>query len=560
MGEYGTARPVYQNAARGTEYSAVTQGMANPGRSLPNYGNQSGPMFPSPTNGMNHFQAFSPPINTQFPGMSNGAYDVSRAFNPNLQSASTGISYYTNLDNSPADKSLDSAFKGRMSTSVASESKPLWQNGKRAPQRSAAKGARNAARLIRELKEAEQLMESSYSPHGEKFWKKQIAELKSKLQEIGADVDETPPKVKPEKTEDDATVSTLGSEKPQEVSVTSKQSHKKTISDDDVFYPVQAASERMTVVYMKKNDPKSDPSAAVRINGKTQKNEKDTSDGTASKSGSAAAQDSNDKTIPLLEALDLPKAKVVAPANLPEGYTFEARVGNKRFMATVPPGGVSKGEAFYTYMKELDKVEVIVPVGEWRDDLCDICSFGPCHPVLLNSCFFPYISLGQVMSRSSLDYKGHEAIGFLPRQSCVTMAIITYSVWFLNALIIAWGITEYVQYNEYIPRPPLWISLLVINLSYTFFFWYATCSTRHTLRARYMIPERRCRKCEDMCCATFCNPCTIAQMNRHTGDFSTFRALCCSATGMPKHVNVPVNPDAKQVYDYEGPNISSNIV
>jgi hypothetical protein len=96
------------------------------------------------------------------------------------------------------------------------------------------------------------------------------------------------------------------------------------------------------------------------------------------------------RMIPYLEAVDLPMTKVVAPANLPEGYTFEARVGNKRFLATVPTGGVSKGETFFTYIRELERVEVSVPVGEWRDDLCDCCAFGPFHPLFLNACFCPH--------------------------------------------------------------------------------------------------------------------------------------------------------------------------
>ena len=96
------------------------------------------------------------------------------------------------------------------------------------------------------------------------------------------------------------------------------------------------------------------------------------------------------KKVPFLEAVDLPLAKVVAPADLPEGYAFEARVGHKRFMATVPVGGVTKGETFFTYVRKLDKVEVSVPVGEWRDDLCDCCAFGPFHPLFLNACFCPH--------------------------------------------------------------------------------------------------------------------------------------------------------------------------
>ena len=36
----------------------------------------------------------------------------------------------------------------------------------------------------------------------------------------------------------------------------------------------------------------------------------------------------------------LPTVDVVAPADLPGGYMFEAEIDNKRFLATVPEGGV----------------------------------------------------------------------------------------------------------------------------------------------------------------------------------------------------------------------------
>jgi hypothetical protein len=38
--------------------------------------------------------------------------------------------------------------------------------------------------------------------------------------------------------------------------------------------------------------------------------------------------------------------KVRAPASLPEGYRFTAKMGEKTIVATVPPGGVKKGEIF----------------------------------------------------------------------------------------------------------------------------------------------------------------------------------------------------------------------
>ena len=90
---------------------------------------------------------------------------------------------------------------------------------------------------------------------------------------------------------------------------------------------------------------------------------------------------------PSLEGV--PMVDVVAPADLPGGYHFEAEIEGRRFLATVPTGGVQKGETFSCYMRDLEKVGSDIPVGRWRDGLFDCCSTGFCHPVICNSLFCP---------------------------------------------------------------------------------------------------------------------------------------------------------------------------
>lgn len=81
---------------------------------------------------------------------------------------------------------------------------------------------------------------------------------------------------------------------------------------------------------------------------------------------------------------------VVAPATLPGGYKFEAEVDGHRFLATVPQGGVQQGETFSCQMRDLDTVYVEeIPVGGWRDRLCDCCTHGSCHPVIWTAVFCP---------------------------------------------------------------------------------------------------------------------------------------------------------------------------
>lgn len=86
---------------------------------------------------------------------------------------------------------------------------------------------------------------------------------------------------------------------------------------------------------------------------------------------------------------ELPVCDVVAPSDLPGGYMFEAQLGSKKFLATVPPGGVTKGQRFVSTMQELETIEIPVPLGAWRDGVSECFNDGMCHPLFLNTLFFP---------------------------------------------------------------------------------------------------------------------------------------------------------------------------
>ena len=85
----------------------------------------------------------------------------------------------------------------------------------------------------------------------------------------------------------------------------------------------------------------------------------------------------------------LTTCEVVAPSDLPGGYMFEAQLGSRKFLATVPSGGVTKGQQFLSTVKDLDTIEIPVTMGGWKDGLCDCFSTGICHPLFLNGIFFP---------------------------------------------------------------------------------------------------------------------------------------------------------------------------
>jgi len=56
--------------------------------------------------------------------------------------------------------------------------------------------------------------------------------------------------------------------------------------------------------------------------------------------------------------------------------------------------------------------------------------------------------------------------------------------------------------------------------------------TRRHIRRTYNIHGG---ECEDCCCAYWCGFCTVSQMARHTADYRTYQATCCTETGLGEH-------------------------
>jgi len=233
---------------------------------------------------------------------------------------------------------------------------------------------------------------------------------------------------------------------------------------------------------------------------------------------------------------ELPVCDVVAPSDLPGGYMFEAQLGSKKFLATVPPGGVTKGQRFVSTMRELETIEIPVPLGGWRDSVVDCFTDGICHPLFLNSLVVPCIALGQIMTRNGLDWQGNPANKLVSSLSCTNMTVFLTFWLSINAsaavmLRISWD-RLHVVFVEH------WIPLVCFNAFFLIYFIYLTMNVRLSIRNKYQIQEGSCEGAEDCLCATFCLPCTICQMGRHTSDYDTYRATCCNATGLPRQVEL----------------------
>lgn len=79
--------------------------------------------------------------------------------------------------------------------------------------------------------------------------------------------------------------------------------------------------------------------------------------------------------------------QVRAPMTMPEGYTFEAKVGEKVMMVKVPKGGAKRGQIFEHLIEE--ETQMYIPLGRWRYSLLSCCVLGVLHPMLCNGIFCP---------------------------------------------------------------------------------------------------------------------------------------------------------------------------
>lgn len=233
----------------------------------------------------------------------------------------------------------------------------------------------------------------------------------------------------------------------------------------------------------------------------------------------------------------IPMVDVVAPADLPGGYNFEAEIEGLRFLATVPAGGVKEGETFTCYMRQLDTMAIDIPIGYWRDGILSWCAYGCCHPVAWNSILCPLIALAQVQYRSNLDFLGRPDLFQGKPTNRAMMATIIMFCFIINVVLFMGYNVKWSQSLELSIAD--WTALVVINGSYLCFIVFVTQSTRSSLRDKYLIREIICRDLEDLCCATCCLPCSVSQMSRHTGNYDEYEAVCCSRTGLPDGVGLP---------------------
>lgn len=238
------------------------------------------------------------------------------------------------------------------------------------------------------------------------------------------------------------------------------------------------------------------------------------------------------------------EVEVVAPATLVEGYEFEAQYEGKTFTVTVPKGGVTKGQKFMaTIPTKESAVSPDLPLGHWKDGLCDCCMFGCCHPSCCIAAFCQPILWGQIMTRMKLTWLASPG---LPAEVAKTFTYISagYIIWIVLFSFFGQNqvTTTYTDpdtgnttpFTSFVNNP----FGNFLNFLYFLFILYIGTKTRYAVRKRYNIPTGQCGDCEDLACVWCCSCCTVSQLARATADYETTPPSWCSETGLQRAMPV----------------------
>mmetsp|Transcript_36848 Transcript_36848/g.88879 ORF Transcript_36848/g.88879 Transcript_36848/m.88879 type:complete len:345 (+) Transcript_36848:195-1229(+) len=221
-----------------------------------------------------------------------------------------------------------------------------------------------------------------------------------------------------------------------------------------------------------------------------------------------------------------------------------------------------------------------IPTGIWRDGLCDCCRFGPCHPHFLCALWFQPLLLGQVLTRMKMTWLGQRAVATSATsqdgrwrytfRNIVLLIVLFYGI--MPLITPTPDLEEFpvdsdspaATYDDLSDTDKVKYNIQkMLSAVFGAYFFYLMIRLRATIRQAYSIPEESClclyrlgcdsqegvlggfcgdsEACcsdavpigwEDICCAIWCQLCTVAQMARHTADYEEKRAVCCNAVGV----------------------------
>jgi len=140
---------------------------------------------------------------------------------------------------------------------------------------------------------------------------------------------------------------------------------------------------------------------------------------------------------------------------------------------------------------------------------------------------------GQIMHRLRLTWLGEEGSIAETVSTFRTLLSITVVYYVLNQILIFSPFALMDENGNVSSDAVLFVEWrYILRIIFIVFTWITVARLRSRIRSKYSIPEKNCRGCEDCCCSIWCTCCALSQMARHTADYETYAALCCSETGL----------------------------
>jgi Cys-rich protein (TIGR01571 family) len=223
--------------------------------------------------------------------------------------------------------------------------------------------------------------------------------------------------------------------------------------------------------------------------------------------------------------------KVQSPADLEEGYQFDAVIDGQTITVTVPPGGVKEGQVFEAPEAPPPLAVSIATTGMWKNDLCGCFENCGSGSFWMGWCCFP-ILLGQVMQRMNLSCIGTPTSDASKTCKIITgfYAVVYILLFVLNLYMRARLQLSYTGQGSQGQGGLYWFSI-ISNCLLLFFLIMHMC-VRNFMRKKYKIRADCCGAVGDCCIPMFCSCCSVIQLHRHTHDEDQYPYNCGTATGL----------------------------
>ena len=241
--------------------------------------------------------------------------------------------------------------------------------------------------------------------------------------------------------------------------------------------------------------------------------------------------------------------RVIAPATLKEGYSFDVMVNDEPFTVYVPKGGVKEGQEFMvpyapnvcknkeddeeeqqtlpigeSNSQEDDHDELGAPYGRWRRSVFSCCDVLTQATFWMGWCCTPVL-IAQLLTRLRLTWQGYAAS---KEESALSFNRIVLSMIFILGLAQIPVLGGFLIAAYYI------VVLVIIG-----------SNVRRSVRNKYRIPPTIKLpivgdRLDDGCCMLWCSCCSAIQMARHTHDDKDYPGFGCTTTGL--EVSAPEVP------------------